>query len=275
MSIPVSILIPVFNEGKHLNTLLESCIAQDVQEVFIGDNCSTDETEQICRYYEEKYPCVRYVRHPSNLGPFENYMHLIRNTSCDYVAVSGGHDFYTSKDHFKCLFNLCKNNPEAAGAYTGVNYYDEKDHLIKSFRYTFAKDLESNDVFERINSLMKNLSDGSILYGLYKKNNALEISTNNATGLVDLLWVGSHLVKGKLLYSPNIFFGRRIGRTESSAEIYNRYKKIFKTNNYPGFWLKQAMTLAKMLDITESQRNELRQKALFKYELILKRYESK
>lgn len=275
-SIPVSIIIPIFNEGKYLNKLLESCVAQNVQEVFIGDNCSTDETEEICRYYDKNYPCIRYVRHSSNLGVFENYWYLVNNSSCDYVALTGGHDFYINKDHFKRLFGLCKNNPEASGAFTAVKYYNTNNKFAGYYNYTYAKDLENEDVFERVNSLVHNLTDGTILYGLFKKSNILGINAciKDKGGIVDVLWIGSFLAKGKLLYAPDIFFGRRIIE-RSVAEQYKWYDEAYGTNDFPGFWLKQVMTLVKMIDITEKQRHQIRQRALSQYEHIRIRYESR
>ncbi|WP_419780989.1 glycosyltransferase family 2 protein [Maridesulfovibrio sp.] len=275
LSIPVSILIPVYNEGEHIEMLLKSCVAQNVREIFIGDNCSTDATESICRKYAEKYSCIKYIRHSENKGPSFNYWHLLKNSSCRYVAVTGGHDFYISKDHFKKLYTLCKANPDASGAYSSAKYFGGDNNVTGGYDYYYAHYLESDDSFERIKGLMGNLTDGTILYGVYKKHNILGIGeATNYGGVTDLLWLGYHLLDGKLLYASDIAFGRRMFE-RTAAQKYDWYNEVYGTDDFPGFWLKQAMILVKMLDVGPDKTQLLRIMAMRKYEEIRARYDSR
>ena len=275
LSIPVSILIPVYNEEEHIELLLDSCIIQNVREIFIGDNFSTDATENICREYAERYPCIRYTRHSENRGPSANFWHLLKNSSCDYVAVTGGHDFYISKDHLKKLYTLCRSYPDASGAYSPAKYFNYDNKMIGKYDYYYYQCLESDDSFERIKGLMGNLTDGTILYGLYKKQNILDIGeTTNYGGVTDLLWLGYHLLDGKLLYAPDIAFGRRMVE-RTAAQKYDWYNEVYGTDDFPGFWLKQAMTLVKMLDAGPDKTQLLRVLAMQKYEKIRALYDSR
>ena len=58
----VSIGVPIFNGEKELAVALDSLIAQDYTnlEIIISDNASTDNTESICRIYEQKHNSIKY-----------------------------------------------------------------------------------------------------------------------------------------------------------------------------------------------------------------------
>ena len=81
----LSILIPTYNRAGCLDECL-AAIAEDPAfadgtevELVVSDNCSTDGTERVCRRYErilgEK---MKYVRQVRNLGPSDNFTHLLR-----------------------------------------------------------------------------------------------------------------------------------------------------------------------------------------------------
>ena len=77
----LSICIPTYNRCNQLeNTLFNitsDSLFQDTDEIqiVISDNCSTDNTESVCRKYAEKFPTkIKYIRQPELLfAPFNIY----------------------------------------------------------------------------------------------------------------------------------------------------------------------------------------------------------
>jgi len=68
----VSIIIPAYNEERHIEKCLESLLAQDYQdiEILIIDNGSKDNTPKIVERYVERFrDKVRLLRMGRNLGP--------------------------------------------------------------------------------------------------------------------------------------------------------------------------------------------------------------
>ncbi len=57
----VSFGVPVRNGEKYLPRLFDSLLAQDFEnfEVIIGDNLSSDRTEEICRDYAHRDPRIK------------------------------------------------------------------------------------------------------------------------------------------------------------------------------------------------------------------------
>lgn len=86
----VTISIPTYNRaGYYLRSALESALHQTYEplEVVIVDNCSTDDTPELVRKYEEAYPNLRYVRNSENIGPFRNFQKSLDAARGDYFLM--------------------------------------------------------------------------------------------------------------------------------------------------------------------------------------------
>jgi len=71
----VSIGMPIYNEGKYIKHSLDCLVQQTYQniEIIISDNCSSDNTNEICRGYADKYHHISYHRLLINTGIAENF----------------------------------------------------------------------------------------------------------------------------------------------------------------------------------------------------------
>ena len=66
----VSICIPTYNRAEYLEKCLNGIIGQDGFgdiEVVISDNCSTDNTEEIGKAFQERYNNIKYFRNKENV----------------------------------------------------------------------------------------------------------------------------------------------------------------------------------------------------------------
>jgi glycosyltransferase involved in cell wall biosynthesis len=88
MSIPVSICLTTYNRGSVLRTSIDSLLAQSFGdfELIVSDDCSTDDTEAICRAYEARDSRVRYFRNAANLKMPGNLNAAISRATGDYIA---------------------------------------------------------------------------------------------------------------------------------------------------------------------------------------------
>ena len=71
----VTIGLPVYNGASLCRIAIESVLAQTYPnfELLISDNCSTDETEEVCREYAQRDSRVRYTKTERNLGSAGNF----------------------------------------------------------------------------------------------------------------------------------------------------------------------------------------------------------
>lgn len=93
MSPILSICIPTWNRAPYLKEALtrlaeELEMTGDDVEIFISDNCSTDETEMVCRSFAEKFPTkIVYVRQEANIGPSDNFTYVLKHAHGRFLKL--------------------------------------------------------------------------------------------------------------------------------------------------------------------------------------------
>lgn len=82
----VTIGLPVYNGENYLQEAISSILAQSFADyrLIIGDNASTDGTEEICRAAARGDSRIEYYRHETNLGAAANYNFAVDQTSSPY-----------------------------------------------------------------------------------------------------------------------------------------------------------------------------------------------
>jgi len=91
LEVRVSVVIPVYNAedtiGRVLRALIEQGYPKELMEVIVVDDGSIDGTYSIVRFYSERYPYVRLVRHKSNLGKAAALTTGIRSARGDVIVL--------------------------------------------------------------------------------------------------------------------------------------------------------------------------------------------
>tara|TARA_R110002050_G_scaffold204327_4_gene339815 strand:- start:16365 stop:17327 length:963 start_codon:yes stop_codon:yes gene_type:complete len=94
MEIKHSILVPTYNQEMFIGHALNSIVNQSVVpfEVFIVDDCSTDNTGKIAQEFENKHPFIKYIKHPKNIGLIENFDFVKKLPTGDIISWCSGDD---------------------------------------------------------------------------------------------------------------------------------------------------------------------------------------
>ena len=92
----VSICVPTYNRAALLRQSLPTILAQTYEplEILICDNGSTDETETICREAQARDARVKYLRHPANIGLYQNHNVAIRESRGEFLCFFHDDDLY-------------------------------------------------------------------------------------------------------------------------------------------------------------------------------------
>ena len=71
----VVIGMPVFNEQRHLEEALSSILNQTHKNILVNivDNCSTDNTSEICQKFIAMDSRVKYIRNDRNINSGLNF----------------------------------------------------------------------------------------------------------------------------------------------------------------------------------------------------------
>lgn len=94
-----SVVLVTYNRARFLPRTLESVLSQTYRnfELIICDDCSTDETEQVCRNYATRDSRIRYYRNPTNLGMPGNLNSGIDRAQYELIANLHDGDIYAPR----------------------------------------------------------------------------------------------------------------------------------------------------------------------------------
>ncbi|HYE34809.1 glycosyltransferase family 2 protein [Methylocaldum sp.] len=131
----VSIGIPVYNGERYLAEALESLLAQTFKdfEIIISDNCSTDQTEEICRRYAEQDSRVRYVRAETNRGAAWNHNRTVELAKGEYFKWQTYDDLCAPTFLEKCVAVL-DQHPEVVLCYPQFVRVDAERNPLEARR---------------------------------------------------------------------------------------------------------------------------------------------
>lgn len=94
----LSICIPTWNRSKFVKIQLES-FAEHLKgidaseiELYISDNCSDDDTEEVVRQYTSQIAAITYNRNEKNIGAAGNFVRCMQWASGKYILLLGDDD---------------------------------------------------------------------------------------------------------------------------------------------------------------------------------------
>ena len=95
----VSICVPTRNRAAVLAGNLENICGQDYSnlEILISDNCSSDDTERVCRAAAASDARIRYVRHAQNIGLHGNHNFCMDEARGDFLCFFHDHDRHDAR----------------------------------------------------------------------------------------------------------------------------------------------------------------------------------
>lgn len=121
----VSLGVFLRNEGRFIRQSLENLQAQDYEniEIVISDNCSTDDTDAVCRDLGAGDERVKYEHQETNVGAAANSIRVLDLASGKYFMWASGHDLWAPDLVSKCVAEL-EAHPGSALAYASCTWID-------------------------------------------------------------------------------------------------------------------------------------------------------
>ena len=93
------IKIITYNRGPALARTLEALRQSPFADcpLTVFDNCSTDETPEVCARYQTKFLALQILRHPKNIGLSANYLRAVESSTSLYTWILCDDDQYDWK----------------------------------------------------------------------------------------------------------------------------------------------------------------------------------
>jgi len=162
--VKVSVICITYNHEKYIRQALDGFVMQQTAfrfEVIIGDDCSTDRTQQVIAEYCALYPDLFVpVLRERNIGIARNLLDLMQMARGTYVAMNEGDDYWTDPCKLQLQAEHLDDHPECAVCFHPVKVINDDDpysvslfptHLVGE-RFGLADLVEEN--FIQTNSVM-------------------------------------------------------------------------------------------------------------------------
>ena len=131
----VSVVVITYNHEKYIRQCLDSILMQSVDfyfEIVISDDCSTDQTVEIIKEYQKKYPnIIKPILRSLNVGATKNQYDCFLRCTGNYVAILDGDDFWTDKEKLKTQINFLENNKTYIACTQRYSVVDENNKITQ------------------------------------------------------------------------------------------------------------------------------------------------
>ena len=111
----LSVGILTYNQVQYIRQCLDAVLMQDVNfdyEIVVGDDASSDGTQEILREYANRYP-NKFVLllGEKNEGISMNYKKVLSASRGKYIALCEGDDFWTDSRKLQVQVDFLENHP--------------------------------------------------------------------------------------------------------------------------------------------------------------------
>lgn len=132
----LSIGMLTYNHEKYVRQALEGILLQKTKfrfEVIVGDDCSTDGTQEILQEYRKNYPEIfRLVLREKNIGATKNNYDLKHRAKGKYFACLEGDDYWTDENKLQIQVDFLEAHPEYIACVHKCLFVDESSKPIKN-----------------------------------------------------------------------------------------------------------------------------------------------
>jgi glycosyltransferase involved in cell wall biosynthesis len=127
----ITVLVPTRNRAGALRQTLLSMQRQTVpyDEMIVGDDASQDDTRETVEEFRDRR--IQYVRHPRNLGLYQNWNDLISRASGDYICIYHDHDLYLPSILQRSR-QLLDQRTDVAFVHTALLWMDSSDAIVNA-----------------------------------------------------------------------------------------------------------------------------------------------
>jgi glycosyltransferase involved in cell wall biosynthesis len=142
----VAIWMVTYNHEAYVVEAIESVLMQQTHfdfKLYIGDDCSKDNTRKIIQAYQEKYPHkIELLLHEKNLGASPNgifmYQHCIQ-TGAKYIALCEGDDYWTDPFKLQKQVDFLEANQDCTICFTRANMQKGSEMTLHEVPKPFNK----------------------------------------------------------------------------------------------------------------------------------------
>lgn len=129
-SVPVTVLMPVYNASTHLREAIDSILNQTFKnfELLIINDGSTDNSEQIIQSYNDSR--IRYIKNETNIRLIATLNKGIEIATGKYIVRMDADDI-SEPDRIQIQYDYMEQHPEVAICGSWFKMFGERNEIVK------------------------------------------------------------------------------------------------------------------------------------------------
>lgn len=136
LKINVCVILAVCNGENYIEQQLKTILWQEKVKanIYISDDCSIDNSIQICSSLQSQYNQIKIINQTRKLGgAARNFLYLLKEVdfdNYDYVALSDQDDIWNADKLKHAISKMCQHNVDAYSSNVTAFWLDGKHMLI-------------------------------------------------------------------------------------------------------------------------------------------------
>lgn len=129
----VTVCMPVYNQAKFLSEAIESVLRQTFAdfELLIVDDCSSDNSIEIIRFYADNDARIRFFVNEHNIGMVHNWNRCLREASGEFIKFLFGDDMFSSPQTLEKMVKVLSFDEEVVLASSARFFIDQNSTVMK------------------------------------------------------------------------------------------------------------------------------------------------
>jgi glycosyltransferase involved in cell wall biosynthesis len=151
----VAVFMVTYNHEKYIGQAIESVITQETTfpfKLFIGDDCSSDQTAIIAlKYQEENKEFIEIIFNKQNIGALRNAKKILMacsDSGAKYIAMLEGDDYWTDPLKLQKQVDFLDANPDYSCCFHDT--FLKKDEELTAWRIYDKQEFSILDTFSPI-----------------------------------------------------------------------------------------------------------------------------
>ncbi len=153
----VSVWMITYNHEPYITKAIESILIQKTNfhfHLFIGNDCSTDNTSFICKEYAKKYPRrITLFSQKHNIGAISNGRIIYKacfESEAKYIAMCEGDDYWCDPYKLQKQVDFLEDNEEYVLCFHKVNVLKPDGALVDDFLTEVPENYENQETLARL-----------------------------------------------------------------------------------------------------------------------------
>jgi glycosyltransferase involved in cell wall biosynthesis len=123
----IDVMVLTYRHESFIDQCLEGIMTQQYEgnvRIVVSDDCSSDNTLQKVKSWQEKFPNIELLQAEQNLGPGRNFAKALNECKAPLLAFCEGDDFWIDPHKLQMQATALITNPEATISYTNYRKVD-------------------------------------------------------------------------------------------------------------------------------------------------------